>query len=156
MSRCYAIADLHFGHKKVSELRGFQTTKDHDDAIVAAWNSVVNKRDCVYVLGDVFKLDRMPELKGTKKLAMGNHDKLSVDRYAAHFSKVAAYFEYDGCIMSHIPVHEGQLRRYQFNVHGHTHASIIDDPRYIPVSVEQFPGMKPELLSVLLQGRRHE
>lgn len=56
MSTIYVIADLHFGHEKVAIARKFWSTRQHDDAIVAAWNSVVTKRDVVYVLGDVFRL----------------------------------------------------------------------------------------------------
>lgn len=160
VSRVFAIADLHFGHLKVAQLRGFQTTEQHDSALVAAWNSVVTKRDVVYVLGDVFRLERMQELAGMKKLAMGNHDKYPADRYDRHFTRVAAYYEYDGCILSHIPVHPSQFPRYRLNVHGHTHAKVVqelpgglEDLRYYPVSVEQCPYMRPMVLDGLIQSR---
>ena len=138
------IADLHFGHRKVQEIRGIS-----DDELVQRWNSVVTKRDVVYVLGDVFKLHRVPELKGIKKFALGNHDQYPIARYLEHFTQVRGMFQLDGCILTHIPVHPGQFYRYRLNVHGHTHAHTLSDPRYICVSVEQL-DFKPVLLNSLL------
>lgn len=148
MSRVFVIADLHLGHQLVAKLRGFDNVFAHDNAIVENWNRVVTKRDVVYVLGDVFRLDRLPEMHGYKKLAMGNHDRFPVVRYARHFTKVAACYEFDGCILTHIPVHPNQFGRYRINVHGHMHANRIDDPRYVCVSAEQV-GMTPTLLGTI-------
>lgn len=145
MSRVYVIADLHLGHHKLAEVRGFPNVFAHDNAIIENWNRVVTKRDVVYVLGDVFRLDRVGELRGTKKLAMGNHDQKPVGAYAALFSQVRACFEFDGCILTHIPVHPGQFGRYRLNVHGHMHSHCIEDPRYVCVSAEQW-GLTPRLL----------
>jgi calcineurin-like phosphoesterase family protein len=148
--RVFVIADLHFGHAKAAAARGFASTDAHDRHIIEAWNRVVDKRDVVYVLGDVFRLDCVGDLNGIKKIAMGNHDTKPVVAYAALFSKVAAYFEYDGCLLSHIPVHESQRARFRSNVHGHTHANRINDPWYVPVSVEQLEGGAPVLLNDLI------
>lgn len=150
----FAIGDPHLGHKKVALARAFPEVQEHDDSFVRAWNDVVSKRDVVYVLGDVFKLDRVPELNGIKKLALGNHDKLPTKKYLDLFTKVQAYYEYDGCLLSHIPVHPGQFHRYEMNIHGHTHAHKIDDERYISVSVENCPFMQPQNLNALIAGRR--
>jgi calcineurin-like phosphoesterase family protein len=151
----FVIADLHLGHKKLAEVRGFPSYQAHDDAIVQAWNRVVAKRDVVYVLGDVFRLDLVPVLNGTKKLALGNHDQRPVRVYAELFSQVRAMFEFDGCLLTHIPVHPGQFGRYELNVHGHTHAHHLDDERYVPVSVEHCgPRMEPLPLRELIQARR--
>ena len=140
MTNAYAIADLHMGHAKLQKVRGII-----DDELVERWNSIVRKRDVVYVLGDVFRLDRLPELRGTKKLALGNHDTYPMARYLEHFSQVRAMFEWDNCLLTHIPVHPAQRKRYRLNVHGHTHDKKIGyvgdvwtpDPFYRCVSVEQ-------------------
>lgn len=150
----YAIADLHFGHEKIAVLRGFASAAEHDDALVEAWNRIVHKRDVVYVLGDVFRVDRVPELHGIKKLALGNHDTRPVSVYAALFSKVSACFDFDGCLLTHIPVHPSQFARWPLNVHGHTHARIMEDPRYVSVSVEQCPRFEPVQLRQLIAFRR--
>lgn len=155
MTRVFVIADLHLGHKKCAALRGFQTTEDHDKAIVNAWNKVVTKRDTVYVLGDIFKLDCIPLLNGNKKLALGNHDLYPIIRYTPFFSKIRSSFEFDNCLLTHIPIHPGQFHRYEMNIHGHTHNHFIDDPRYIPVSVEHCSNMEPLPLQALIDIRKH-
>lgn len=156
MNRVFVIADLHFGHVLVSGLRGFQTTQEHDDTLVKNWNLLVSKKDTVYVLGDVFRLDRVLELNGIKKLALGNHDTKTLDKYLPLFSKVAAYFQYNDCILSHIPIHEGQLvRRWKLNVHGHTHEYPLKDRRYVCTSAEQL-NFKPVLLNDLIDRRLKE
>ena len=132
MNRVFVIADLHFGHRKLQEIRGIS-----DDTLVRRWNSVVGTDDLTYVLGDVFKLDRMDELNGRKRLAMGNHDRLPMKRYLEHFVRVRAMFEYDNCLLTHIPIHPLQLQRYRMNVHGHLHEHKLSDPRYVNVSAEQ-------------------
>ncbi len=154
-SRVFVIADLHFGHKKAAEARGFSSVDAHDAALDKAWRDVVTKRDVVYVLGDVFDESFVMTLPGIKKLAMGNHDKAKMARYLSLFSQVRAYYEFDGCLLSHIPVHPGQFGRYEMNVHGHTHArSIMDDERYVPTSVEVCPNFAPMLLRELIEERR--
>lgn len=132
-SRVHVIADLHLGHAKVQQLRGVS-----DQDLVDRWNLLVDKRDVVYVLGDVFKLDLLPRMLGIKKLILGNHDKYPMDRYLQHFTSVAAMHEWDGCILTHIPVHPNQKGRYRLNVHGHMHdKSIEGDDWYRCVSAEQ-------------------
>ena len=143
MSRVYVIADLHLGHRRVALARGYATPEAHDAALEAAWNGVVTKRDVVYVLGDVFNVAGLARLKGTKKLALGNHDTRPPAVYLQHVSKVAAYYEYDGCLLSHIPVHESQSRRWRLNVHGHTHTRTVGSPWYVNVSVEACVRMAP-------------
>jgi len=154
VSRVFVIADLHLGHAKVAGVRGFKDVAQHDYHLVEQWNKVVTKRDVVYVLGDVFRLDLVDQLKGTKKLALGNHDRRPVEVYSRLFSQVRACFEFDGCLLTHIPVHPGQFHRYELNVHGHTHARVIEDVRYVPVSVEQCPDMAPVRLPDLIHARR--
>lgn len=153
----YVCADLHLGHPKVAVARGFGCADAHDDAIVAAWNAVVHKKDTVYVLGDVFRLDRVAELVGTKKLAMGNHDQRATSEYLKLFSQVRAMFDFDGCLLTHIPVHASQFARWRLNVHGHTHANSLDwDRRYVATSLEQLAGFAPTPLRLLIDDRTRE
>lgn len=86
MSNIHFTSDLHFGHKLVAKLRGFgehaDSTKNHDDAIIKNWHSVVHPDDVVWVLGDLTasngQIDRMlgimSRLPGRKRLIYGNHD----------------------------------------------------------------------------------
>jgi calcineurin-like phosphoesterase family protein len=80
MSRVWYTSDPHFGHKRVSEIRGFEATEEHDQHIIDKWNRVVKKNDIVYVLGDIavgkhkYALDILKNLPGRKHLISGNHD----------------------------------------------------------------------------------
>jgi len=80
------IADPHFGHQKVSELRGFSETNLHDNKIVNQWCKQVREADVVYVLGDLsaggraaesYALEVLATLPGHKRLIAGNHDSVS-------------------------------------------------------------------------------
>ena len=50
MGRIFVTSDLHFGHDRgfLYEPRGFDNIEDHDEAVIANWNSVVNEDDDVY------------------------------------------------------------------------------------------------------------
>lgn len=82
MSTVWYTSDLHFGHKKVSEIRGFETPDAHDLAITEEWRRVVTKKDIVHVLGDLTlgpsarALQIIRELPGTKHFIAGNHDEV--------------------------------------------------------------------------------
>ncbi|QKN14295.1 hypothetical protein HR059_07380 [Sinorhizobium meliloti WSM1022] len=84
----FYIADTHLSHERIIRMcaRPFASIDEHDEAIVANWNSVVRDNDIVYHLGDFgFQLginsDRIRalfhRLRGHKYLIIGNHD---VDR----------------------------------------------------------------------------
>lgn len=147
MSEIFFIADCHFGHKGIitfsgtKEYRPFATIEEHDAELVKRWNGIVGKNDMVYVLGDFcFGKRNMPiakELKGYKKLVMGNHDMYATADYLEYFNKCYGAVEYKGAILTHIPVHENQFSRYYMNIHGHLHHNKLPDHRYFNVSAEQ-------------------
>ena len=160
MNKVYVTSDTHFGHKKVLEFesnsRPFATIDEHDAELVTRWNSVVSKNDTVWHLGDVLfgahSFETLKLLNGRKKLVMGNHDRYPTAKYLEHFSVVLGSAEYKGCILTHIPIHPDQLRRYKLNIHGHLHSDFMNDNRYICVSVEH-TNLTPVLLSDLI-GRK--
>lgn len=161
MSKVYAIADLHFGHDKVAVARGFASGIEHDAVLADNWRRVVTKRDVVYVLGDVFDWQQLAALPGIKKLAMGNHDtRARPELLASIFTKWHAMFQYDGCLLTHIPVHPSQRHRWRLNVHGHTHTNVVQrweesagfvpDTWYRCASADQI-GLAPILLNDLVR-----
>ncbi len=86
MSATWFVADTHFGHAKVAELRGFRSPEEHDEAITKRWNRQVRPDDLVWVLGDISGGSRTSEahalgiiktLPGIKHLIAGNHDSAS-------------------------------------------------------------------------------
>jgi calcineurin-like phosphoesterase family protein len=159
MSRVFAISDLHLSHKNMAIKRGFKNEIEHDEYIIKKWNSVVAKRDVVYVLGDVtmeskkhyYILDR---LNGLKKVVGGNHD------LPQHISELLKYvhsfcgiFQYKGLILTHCPIHESQLGRFSRNIHGHVHEDTLDDDRYVNVSCEVL-DYTPVLISKYLSEHK--
>lgn len=164
MSKVYVISDTHFGHKRIIEFekdaRPYATIEHHDRDLVARWNAIVTNKDTVWHLGDVFfgkdghKL--LGSLNGYKKLVLGNHDHYPLAIYQAYFGKIHGAAEFDGCLLTHVPVHENQMYRYRKNIHGHMHSKCVmktheayddlPDERYVCVSAER-TSLAPILMS---------
>jgi len=147
MSNTFFISDTHFGHKNIIKFdsskgcRQFDNIEEHNEKLVQNWNSVVKKRDIVWHLGDFCfgkkNLEYASRLNGLKELVLGNHDTFSTESYLKYFHKVYGSAQFDGNILSHIPVHESQFTRWDYNIHGHLHSKDLDDRRYVNVSCEQ-------------------
>lgn len=152
MTDIWFISDTHFNHANIikfyPEKRPFHSIKEHDEAIVAIWNSIIRPQDKVIHLGD-FYLGSHPEeyarqLHGHKYLILGNHDKAPCRNYA-NFTRISGgirmrgnYFGKHDVYLSHAPIHPFSLvRAGTYNLHGHIHNHIIPDYRYINLCVEQ-------------------
>jgi calcineurin-like phosphoesterase family protein len=102
---------------------------------------VVRKRDTLWILGDsVFTEDCLQDLKDircTKKLVIGNHDATHFDSWKLYecFDRVYGITKKYKCWLTHAPIHPSELRG-SFNLHGHIHREVIEDPRYINMCVE--------------------
>lgn len=93
MSAVWFTSDLHFGHEKVANLRGFIDPSEHDRELVDNWRKMVRPEDQVWVLGDLsggssFAEDRalgiLSTLPGEKHLISGNHDSVWPGHRNAH------------------------------------------------------------------------
>ena len=164
----FFVSDTHFGHEACctkftlsdgcTPLRPFSCAAEADEAMVERWNKVVKPTDRVYHLGDIAMskkhLPILDRLNGKKVLVKGNHDIEKLSVYVKYFDDVRGSHQFDGMLLTHIPVHPYSLARWGFNVHGHTHANSvmkdvfvyendshiskqISDNRYKCVSVEQ-------------------
>lgn len=80
MTQVWYTSDLHFGHQRVAEQRGFANAEEMDAAICSAWRSQVAEDDTVHVLGDIAAHDHhqalamLSQLPGHKHAVVGNHD----------------------------------------------------------------------------------
>lgn len=175
MSNVYAIGDLHFGHKNIHtfrQLSGIDSEEAHRAYLIEKWNSVITKRDIVYVLGDaaftIEGLESIGQLKGRKILVRGNHDLVHAKDYLEYFDDVFGIVKYKNAWLSHAPIHPGELRR-KINIHGHVHYASIHyrvdstgiqgyrdllDEQYYNVSVENCRGHEPVPMAQLLAGDR--
>jgi calcineurin-like phosphoesterase family protein len=76
----FFTSDTHFLHSMVAKLRGFASSEEHDEEVIARWNAVVRPDDFVWHLGDVGLgkelgvLACASHLNGVKHLVTGNHD----------------------------------------------------------------------------------
>jgi len=167
MSNVRFIADLHLGHKNMAIKRGFHDEFYHDQHIIDKWNSVVNKRDTTYILGDVtmesskhyYLLD---QLNGRKIVVLGNHDmKNDINDMLVYVDQVSGMIKYSAkgygkAFLTHCPIHPMELDyRVKYNIHGHIHENLVldkkmkPDKRYVCVSCEHV-DYTPKLLSELI------
>ena len=144
------IADLHLSHANMATRRGFSTVEEHDEHIIAKWNSVVSKRDITYILGDVTMEKSAPyhlldRLNGLKHVVMGNHDRRQdVRKLLEHVESVAGMTQHKGVILTHCPIHTSELDyRFKYNIHGHIHDKVVMKTGWTDVDsgyiVEQVP-----------------
>lgn len=144
-------SDLHLGHPKVAEIRGFESTDEHDEHLAWRWRTFVHEHDVVYVLGDVsgdggqaHALEILRGLPGEKRLILGNHDAAHplhsrAFRHLAEYLDVFSYVAPFGhvkiggrrVLLSHFPYRRDRetVRHAQWRLrdegawllHGHTH-----------------------------------
>ena len=151
MSRVLLISDTHFSHRNICNFRTqFSTPDEHDDFIFNNIMNTVNKRDTLWMLGDIaFDLDGWLRIQEISKavenlnIIVGNHDtdkphrnqKFKAMVEGGYFHKVGSMFKVNKFWLTHPPIHPTELRGKK-NIHGHTHNVIVDDENYINVCCE--------------------
>lgn len=155
MSKVFFISDLHFDHKTICKYTGHyrgncKTVEEHNAWIIKQYNSVVAKRDLVWILGDVSfskkGISNLSKLNGVKHLILGNHDTFPLSEYLKYCNKIHGFMKYKSMWLSHAPILE---TRGRINIHGHTHSNIIRNGNYLNVSVEALDGKPIELKELL-------
>lgn len=157
MANIFFASDHHFHHANIlnfkrsdgTPLRKFDSVEQMNDWMVTCHNAVVKPRDKVYFLGDVSMqttieaLEILRTMNGEKILIKGNHDLAKPGRYMEHFKDIRGSHQFEGLILTHIPIHSESLARWGTNVHGHLHHNVvrlplsqIPDRRYFNVSME--------------------
>lgn len=127
MSAVRFIGCLHFGHTWMAKHRGFSTSAEHDQHLIDSWNKVVNKRDVIYILGDISMEDPLyyhylNELRGTKRVILGNHDLArDIPELLKYVDNVQGMLQYKGFWITHCPIHPQELNFVRGNIHAHVH-----------------------------------
>lgn len=138
----YFTSDLHFGHSKdfLWQPRGFNSSQEHDLAILKNFNDKVIDTDDVYILGDLmlenndYGLNLIKQLHGHLHIIIGNHDTNSrielykqlpnvVEITYATIIKIGKQSYY----LSHYPTYTANYddkpyHNHLINLHGHTHS----------------------------------
>lgn len=158
MANIFFASDHHFHHANIltfkrddgTPLREFSDIDHMNEIIVQRHNLVVRPGDKVYFLGDVCMdrkgkgLEILARMNGEKVLIKGNHDQCKPADYLKYFKDIRGSHQFEGLIMTHIPIHSESLARWGLNVHGHLHYNVvrmplsqIPDRRYFNVGMER-------------------
>jgi len=159
----YLYSDPHLGHPGMAEFRGFKSVEEHDAHIISQWNKIVkNKRDLVYILGDITletskHYHLLDKLMGRKIVILGNHDRhQDMPELLKYVESVAGVVDYKGYILSHCPLVLSELGKYRANIHGHIHKNSLLHPKYVNVSAENIGYMPVTLEQILLMRKQKE
>lgn len=154
-TKIYFTSDLHFFHKSIlkhcPERQKICNAENNEDIVswnqwaIDKWNSTVNKKDMVYILGDLSfaspdttrKL--LEKLHGKKFLILGNHDKSSehLENYFVQITQQKLvtfkksnfdFLEEDFMLfMCHYPMVTWNSKHFGVcNIHGHCHGRLDD------------------------------
>ena len=122
------VGCLHLGDDSlVKKIRGFDSSEEHDEHLIEQWNSVVSKRDKVFILGDITMespnhYHKLSRLKGSKHVILGNHDLAKdVPKLLEYVDTVSGMVLYKGFWLTHAPVHPQELNFVRGNIHAHIH-----------------------------------
>lgn len=143
----YFTSDTHFGHGNIIKYtnRPYKHVDEMNESLIEGWNSVVQKSDIVYHLGDFAFMHAgrveniLNRLNGLKVLLYGNHDKVLRKEpgiVKRCFINACEYLEIKipdlsvkrGCqdiILSHYPmITWNKAHHGSFMLHGHCHGSL--------------------------------
>ena len=164
----------HFNHDKdfIWKARGFESVQEMNEALIERWNSIVQKDDIVYNLGDVFlgtdkeqSLEMVSRLNGQIHYTIGNHDgdkKIEATKQLPNTADVQFGYRLKHkkttFLCTHYPTVVGNMTFDNvWNLHGHTHQKDsfsnipycyhvgVDSHNCYPVDVEQiFEDIKKE------------
>lgn len=162
----FVVSDTHFGHNNFltfkdnsnNQIRPFASCEEMDDTMIQNWNKTVRDQDIVYHCGDVFfgqGHEHLWKLKGRLRLVVGNHDDLKDVRLHKRFEKIMMWriFKELNCVLTHVPIHESNLYKVDYNIHGHIHEKPSPTDRHINVCVEHH-NYTPIALEELMEKRK--
>jgi len=148
----FFTSDTHYYHERIIELakRPFKSVQDMNDTLIAKWNSVVNKNDTIYHLGDYtieHRKERLKELRarlnGKIILIVGNHDRDKVIKHAG-IDQIYGHVKHAGIktypivrvdlagqqiMLCHYSMRTwDKSHRGVWHLYGHSHGNLADDP----------------------------
>lgn len=142
-------SDLHFFHNNILDFHPKRktlfgnTVESNKENLIKLWNTRINKRDTVYILGDLSfgdieqKRKLLLRLNGNKVLIIGNHDKVP-DHLRCFFNHICEiknmkfkksvypYLHRDlEVIMCHFPMLTWEHKeKKSIMIHGHCHGTV--------------------------------
>lgn len=157
MKNIWFTSDLHFDHTNIIKYcnRPFSSADEMNEALIDGWNSCATENDIVYHLGDfcfsrnVEHVDSlMTQLKGTKRLIKGNHDKRNMysDLVGKAHSKVEWFRDIHNeqigdraLVLSHFPFAVWDRKHHgSIHLHGHSHGTYQGQGKIIDVGIDHY------------------
>ena len=155
-------ADLHFLHPKIVDICNRPiSVEEHDEWLLSHINEMVDKKDTLYILGDVSMASKaktekiLHRMNGEKYLILGNHDKNI--RHSTIFKDIwtRRNFNFNSpsypnihIVLDHFPLASWERKVYgSFHLHGHTHGRFdntknglsfdigVDNNNYLPLNL---------------------
>lgn len=165
MTRLMIASDLHLGHKNIHKFREqFTSAQEHHEYVFENLASNVQKRDNLFLLGDVaFTKEWLEKIKSVncvkKTLILGNHDTengIKIHDLVGVYDEIHSLYSRRNVWFSHCPIHSSGLRKKVLNIHGHYHKHKVmdggvEDKRYINACVEH-TDYKPISFANLTRG----
>lgn len=148
LDHIWVWSDHHFGHKNIIEFsdRPYADIDEMREHLIANYNDYVGPDDVCFWVGDVaYKQNAtrtnaiLDQCGGYKILIVGNHDFKKNKVMKMNFDEIHLLYEIEldylhDLVFTHYP--HRLLRRPAFNLHGHSHSFVWDDPFKINVCVE--------------------
>lgn len=143
-------SDWHIGHSNILAYskRPFESIGDHDEYLIRQQNAMVKPGDNFYLLGDFALCDEARAVKfakrltGQKFIVWGNHDKNLrkskefCDQWIWQKDLTQIDVEGQKIILCHYAMRTwNQSHRGSWNLHGHSHGSLPDDPNCLQLDV---------------------
>ena len=171
-SKIFFTADLHFGHKLMMKIRGFESLIEMDRMLVENWNKTVPKDGKVFVLGDLIWYNNtnmitnlFDALNGDIYFIWGNHDDqllkndlISHDKikYVSAYTELKVKIEDENyeIILSHFPFEIWNKKHYgSCHLHGHCHGQLEVNSkiRRLDVGIDNHPDLRPFSFSEVVE-----
>jgi calcineurin-like phosphoesterase family protein len=143
----WIYSDPHYYHKNIIKYcsRPFETMEEMHTTMINKHNSIIDKKDRVFILGDFSFSNKenvseiVSQLKGNITLIMGNHDRGRTRKWLLEcgFDEVIEYpiIVNELFILSHEPVFMNDSMPY-INLHGHLHGNVFSNNNYFNVCLE--------------------
>jgi len=155
-------ADWHLGHANIIKYcnRPFKSIQEHDNALIANINAVVDQEDTLYFLGD-FCMSRDYKIVAEYRrrincavivMLLGNHDRMYAPEYRSvgFLSEGSPYCERtinnQRITMCHYAMRVwNHLHHGSWHLYGHSHGGLPEDPvaKSMDVGIDCHPEYRP-------------
>lgn len=143
MNEIFFTSDTHFCHNLMATGRGYSCYEKMNEDIINKWNSIINKKDIVYHLGDFGFKSRIDNLKhiryrlnGKIILIVGNHDIKNRIHTQPWWTDVKALYSLkinkEIYVLCHFPMRVWDKSHYNSaHFYGHVHTGFNFHTQYV-------------------------